>query len=390
MKRSVAITASMVALAGVLGLTGCGAGAASGSGEPVEQGQSKNSKAGKSDSIKPDEIEFAVEDGFWYDERKPVLTFTNNSAFDIVTVDVEFSQKSDMTDEQRQVVFADFLEDDFYKDDDLTEYVINSYKEQLVAPGETSLEAEVCLNNTGHTLENVEYFDLFEPSMAEVVYLGGDGRVYVEYIDYKTGKTKDASKGGKEAVMWSKGDLAKRMPKIDAPVRIVTTDDEDDFWFETLGVTIEDFDSYVKKLKEMGYDQIDYEDEDEFRAHDKDGYEATAAFSELNGAIRCHLDTTDVQVAGPESESSSAQVSADFKKTVDEYEKFFDEYVAFMAEYKNGGTSADMMARYGEYMTKYAEAMEALSNLEAGDLSAADMTYLLEAQGRITAKLANV
>lgn len=391
MRRNVAITVSMAALAGVLSLTGCGGTATNGSGAEPQSIAMKNPKAGKADSIKAKDIELTVEEGFWYDERQPVMTFVNNSDFDVITVDVEFSQKADVTDEQRAAVFAEYLEDDFYADEDFTDYVISSYKEQLVASGETSLEAQVCLNHSGRTLSNIEYFDLFEPSMMKVAYLGGDGKVYLEYIDFKTGKTKDASKGGKDAVMWSDSDLAKRMPKIDAPLCIVTSDDEDDFWFETLGMTVEDFDGYVEKLKSMGYDQIDWEDDDEFRAHDKDGYEASATFVEMNGALNAHLDASDVkEVAEGDGEANSEQVSADFKETMDEYEEFFDEYAEFMAGYKDAGSPSDMLSEYTDYMSQYGEVMAAIGNLDQKSLSAADAAYLIEVQGRITSKIASI
>lgn len=391
MRKNMATVVSVMALSGVLGLSGCGNVAVTGSSDPVRATPIKNSKAGKSDSIKADDIELTVEEGFWYDERQPVFTFTNNSDFDIITVDIDFSQKADMTDEQRAQVFAEFMSNEFYQDDDFTTYVLSSYKEQLVPSGETSLEAEVTFNNTGRALKDISFFDWFEPSIMKVAYLGGDGKMYLEYIDFKTGKTKDASKGGKDAVMWSDSDLAKRIPKIDAPVCLVTTDDEDGFWFETLGMTIDDYGAYVEKLKEMGYDQVDYEDDDEFRAHDKDGYEATASFVETKGAIYAHLDTEDVVSSDDENSSSaSQQVSADFKKSMDEYEQFFNEYADFVKTYKDSGSPTAMAGEYADVMAQYGKTMQEFSNLDSSNLSPADAAYLLEVQGRITAKIASV
>lgn len=390
MRKNIAIVASMVALTGVLSLTGCGTAATGGSGEPAQAAPVKNLKAGKADAIKADDIEITVEDGFWYDERKPVMTFTNNSDFDVITVDIEWSQKQEMTPEQRSAVFAEFMDSDYYTEEDIKDFVISAYKEQLVAPGETSLEAEVCLNNTGYGLGSIDYFELFEPSFMKVAYLGGDGKAYIEYIDYKTGKTKDASKGGKDATMWSDSDLAKRLPKIEAPVCIVTTDDEDDYWFETLGMTLDDFNAYVEKLKEKGFDQVDYEDDDEFRAHDKDGYEVTVSFNEMSCGINGHLDTDDVKAESAASSSATEQVSADFKSSMDEYELFFDEYIDFMKSYKDGGAPAEMVAEYTDYMTQYAETMTAFSNIDSKELSAADAAYLLEVQGRINSKIASI
>lgn len=390
MRKNIAIVASMVALTGVLSLTGCGTAATGGSGAPAQTAPVKNSKAGKADAIKAEDIELTVEDGFWYDERQPVMTYTNNSDFDIITVDIEWSQKEDMTDEQRSTVFAEFMDSDFYTEDDFKEFVISAYKDQLVAPGETSMEAAVYLNRTGRNLENSDDFALFEPSIMKVAYLGGDGKAYLEYIDYKTGKTKDASKGGKDVSKWSDSDLAKRLPEIEAPVRIVTTDDEDSFWFETLGVTLDDFNAYVEKLKEKGFNQVDYEDDDEFRAHDKDGYEATVSFDEMECGIKGHLDTDDVKTDAAASDTTSEQVSADFKGSMDEYELFFDEYIDFMKSYKDGGAPAEMAAEYADYMAQYAETMDSFSNVQSDGLSAADAAYLLEVQSRITSKIASI
>lgn len=390
MKRGIAI-ASTAALAGVLALAGCSAGSGQAGSASANSASRKNPKAGKADAIKYDEIELTVEEGFWYDTRKPVFTFTNNSDFDVITVEIEFSQKEDVTEEQRAAVFSEFMNDDYYKDDDFTEYVIDAYKEELVAPGETSQEAEVALNHTGHSLENVEYFDYFEPSILQIAYLGGDGKAYLEYYDFKTGKYKDASSGGKDITEWSDSELAKMIPEFKAPVRYVTSDSERLFSFDTLGVTAEDFAAYVDKLKKAGFDQVKYDEDDSFAAYNKDGYEAEASYSDLSGSMWAHVDASEVQKQEePEASANgaSAEVSSDFKQTVDEYEAFFDTYVAFMAKYKEAGSPAEMMADYNNYMNQYFETMSAISEIDASQLSEADAAYLLEAQGRINLKLA--
>lgn len=390
MKRGIAI-ASTAALAGVLALAGCSAGSGQAGSASANSASSKNPKAGKADAIKYDEIELTVEEGFWYDTRKPVFTFTNNSDFDVITVEIEFSQKEDVTEEQRAAVFSDFMSDDYYKDDDFTEYVIDAYKEELVAPGETSQEAEVALNHTGRSLENVEYFDYFEPSILQIAYLGGDGKAYLEYYDFKTGKYKDASSGGKDITERSDSELAKMIPEFKAPVRYVTSDSERLFSFDTLGVTAEDFAAYVDKLKEAGFDQVKYDDNDSFTAYNKEGYEAQASYSDLTGSMWAHVDASEVQKKEePEApvNEASAEVSSDFKQTVDDYEAFFDTYAAFMAKYKEAGSPAEMMADYNNYMNQYFETMSAISEIDTSQLSEADAAYLLEAQGRINLKLA--
>ena len=155
-------------------------------------------------------------------------------------------------------------------------------------------------------------------------------------------------------------------------------------------MTLDDFNAYVEKLKEKGFNQVDYEDDDEFRAHDKDGYEATVSFDEMECGIKGHLDTDDVKTDAAASDTTSEQVSADFKGSMDEYELFFDEYIDFMKSYKDGGAPAEMAAEYADYMAQYAETMDSFSNVQSDGLSAADAAYLLEVQSRITSKIASI
>ena len=76
----------------------------------------------------------------------------------------------------------------------------------------------------------------------------------------------------------------------------------------------------------------------------------------MKGAIYAHLDTEDVVSDAEEnSDSASQQVSADFKKSMDEYEQFFNKYADFVKTYKDSGSPAamayaDVMAQYGETM----------------------------------------
>lgn len=87
-------------------------------------------------------------------------------------------------------------------------------------------------------------------------------------------------------------------------------------------------------------------------------------------------------------ESSDAEVSADLKAAMDEYEAFFDEYVAFMKEYKANPSSADLLAKYPDMMAQYSEAMAAIGEIDSGEFTAADAAYYSEAVARITAKVA--
>lgn len=96
----------------------------------------------------------------------------------------------------------------------------------------------------------------------------------------------------------------------------------------------------------------------------------------------------EAQAEPAAEESTSTEVSADFKKTMDGYESFFDGYVEFMKAYtSDGADTASMMTEYTNLMTEYSEMMGSLTDIDQTELSAADAAYYLEVTGRITAKL---
>lgn len=95
-------------------------------------------------------------------------------------------------------------------------------------------------------------------------------------------------------------------------------------------------------------------------------------------------DSTDAAVS-----AAIPGVSAEFKEVMDSYEAFFDEYAAFMENYKNAGNPTSMMMDYLSFLTRYAEAMQKLDEIDTDSLSTADMAYYTQVMLRISAKLVN-
>ncbi|MGI5825672.1 MAG: DUF6591 domain-containing protein [Bacillota bacterium] len=106
-------------------------------------------------------------------------------------------------------------------------------------------------------------------------------------------------------------------------------------------------------------------------------------------------ETTSTEIAGTESieksQTNDDTISPEFKSTMDSYEAFFDEYVAFMKKYASSdGTDLSLLTDYSEYLTKYTDVMNKLSAMEEDELTTAEALYLLDAQTRITQKLAQI
>lgn len=85
-----------------------------------------------------------------------------------------------------------------------------------------------------------------------------------------------------------------------------------------------------------------------------------------------------------------SQVTPEFKAAMDSYEKFVDEYVVFVEKYKESGSPASMMSEMADYMTKYAETMQKIDDIDEENLSTEDWAYYTKVAARIMEKLAEV
>ena len=96
------------------------------------------------------------------------------------------------------------------------------------------------------------------------------------------------------------------------------------------------------------------------------------------------------ETEAPETEAPAkddGQVSADFKKMMDEYVEFFDKYAEFMQKYQKSDNPMGMMMDYLQMLTDYTDAMSALEGIEKTELSSADYAYYIDAMARIEKKL---
>ena len=102
-------------------------------------------------------------------------------------------------------------------------------------------------------------------------------------------------------------------------------------------------------------------------------------------------DTTDTNDDSSSSSSSSNNVSADFKKTMDDYEAMIDKYCEVMQKYQNTDEpSMEMYADYFDMLDQYTEAMEGLSNIDVSSLDTGDYMYYIEVMERISKKLESI
>lgn len=105
-------------------------------------------------------------------------------------------------------------------------------------------------------------------------------------------------------------------------------------------------------------------------------------------------EQTDVQEETENSDSTTSNetsskdgIRPEFKEAMDSYEAFFDEYVEFMKKYNSSTDTMSLLNDYMSFMTRYAEAMKGLEEIDESDLSSVEVLYYTEVMTRINAKL---
>ena len=244
---------------------------------------------GLDDSITIDQIEWEIGSTINNGNREVTLNYTNNSNFTIFEIDIEFVQKEDITKDQRNEAFADMLENEFYQDDVNEDMYLHAYNRKFAEPG-ASVDSGSCSISDIRPVDSTDQFDLFEPDLMTIAYLGGDGNAYIEYYDFVNDAYSDGSNGGHPAVEWSDSDIAKLLPTMDAPIVVKSSDDSDYFSFRAGGVTREDYDAYVDACKQAGFTEDESEYDNSYGASNADRYEVSIYWVEDEDTISVTID----------------------------------------------------------------------------------------------------
>ena len=91
--------------------------------------------------------------------------------------------------------------------------------------------------------------------------------------------------------------------------------------------------------------------------------------------------------AAPMPTAAPADVSPEFKATMDSYEAFFDEFIDFLKVMSDDSDDIGTLLRYASMMMQYADTLEKLEAIDESMLSPADDAYYIEVMARIELKL---
>ena len=206
---------------------------------------------------------------------------------------------------------------------------------------------------------------------------------------------------------WPSNDMAKKLPKPESTIGTVQWENENGFSVYVGDTTPAAFAEYVEKCRKAGFD-VDYsKGDDYYYAKDAAGnnlslnYEgnntmflsADKAKEEETTAAATEAETTvaeTTEASAAETAPVKAAVSGirpEFKEAMDSYEAFFDEYVEIMEAFKQNPSSMEVLAKYADYMGRYADMMAKLDEVGKEDMSKEESAYYIEVMARIEAKL---
>ena len=108
------------------------------------------------------------------------------------------------------------------------------------------------------------------------------------YYDYLN-KSYSYENETEPADQWTTREIGKKAPKPDAKYITADRDDDGIFMFDAYGFTMDDFNAYVDKCKEMGYTENERDSEGFYSADNKEGYNVYLNFEEM---LRHYVDGT--------------------------------------------------------------------------------------------------
>ena len=258
-------------------LAGCGSNG--GQSTQSNSSQSAGSFSAK-DAIKIEDIDWVVKESVLDGERFISFNYTNNSQYTILDVEMEFVQKEGTTAEQLKV-FDKLKEDREWTDEEVEEIYIKGYNRKIADPGETVTDSPCVINGTYTLVENIKQYEIMEPDMISIAFIGADGKGYAIYYDFKTQSYGESSQGAQDLQQWSDSEISSLLPMAEFKAVMVSSDEDDRFFFYAYGVSREEFEAYVESVKTNGFTDVGFEGDNSYRATNADGIEANITYNAI-------------------------------------------------------------------------------------------------------------
>lgn len=226
-----------------------------------------------SGSIKIEDLDWIVEEAVNEGgERYVAFSYTNNSPYDVIDFGIRFKLKEPMTDEQLESIMANAYEG--YSEITSAEGIRKQgvvCEDPRMAEAGTKLSGRQCAyDKYGLIMYDINHFNLTEVDTASISYIR-DGKLYTTRYDFKSKKYTEDEESDKPAFEWSDSEIAKKIPKPDAKIGKVDTDEIDRFEITCYGVDREQYEAYAKTCFDAGFTD-DYTSTRIYDATNDEGY----------------------------------------------------------------------------------------------------------------------
>lgn len=249
----------------------------------------QSTNVNKKDAIKIEDIDWNVTEGVMDGERFISFNYVNNSAYTIMEIELVFKQKEGTTTEQLSV-FNELKEDREWTDEDVQNIYILGFNSKFADPGEQVSDSPCVIDGTYTLVENMAQYEIMEPNMMTIGYIGDDGKGYIEYYDFGSKSYGSSSRGAQDLQQWSTTEISGLLPKAKFRAVSVDTDEKDSFSFSAYGVSREEYQEYVNSVKEKGFITEESEESNSYSASNTDGIVVDISYTAVKETITVSID----------------------------------------------------------------------------------------------------
>lgn len=285
-----------IVLAGILCLTLlCACGSTEGAAPVGADGQAKAGAAAKSDTpaksrgtltagdLDISQFPWEVSQGIYQGERIYALHVDNDSPYPLIGVQLDYCVKDGITDAELALFDGFRAEHDSFieEDDDGHELILRGERLGYAAPGGALDGIGIAIGfgrYAWYDVPNEEQFSVMQPDILTLALVGKDDRVYAAYYDCKSGKW-SVEDSGSECNNWFETELSALAEKPECDLYRVTSGKTSSYFsFDAYGLPDGYYDTYVDKLKTLGFSVDPSEYDDWYRAKNADGYTVSLDF----------------------------------------------------------------------------------------------------------------
>lgn len=233
--------------------------------------------------INIEDISWKVDEGIVDGERYVLLNYTNNTQYTLTNFELTFKEKAGITEEEKENFYSDIQEKFEASDEDMEDIKsqpisMHAETDRVVNPGESVSNINCYYYGGSFYLKDINHYNLVEPDIATIKYIDED-KIFTIYYDYAS-KKYSAEADTEIAYQWSQTDLGSKIPKPDVKVVESGRDDESIFMFDAYGLSLEQFNAYVEKCKELGYTIEPSSFEGFYSADNTEGYNVYLCYDE--------------------------------------------------------------------------------------------------------------